>query len=76
MDRFEYSITRHSAESFRDVAYFCSEDGTCVLEDVPVDQVAVLEDILNERGRSGWELVQVAIGKDGLLAFWKRRVRE
>ncbi|SHG07824.1 hypothetical protein SAMN02745206_03219 [Desulfacinum infernum DSM 9756] len=72
MERYEYAITRHPAESFKQVAYFCADDGTCALEDVPVDQVSVLEGILNERGLEGWELVQVAFGKDGLLAFWKR----
>ncbi|SMC20753.1 hypothetical protein SAMN02746041_01008 [Desulfacinum hydrothermale DSM 13146] len=74
MERFQYSITRHPAESFQEVAYYCTEDGTCALEDVPVDQVTVLEEILNERGRAGWELIQVVFGKNGLLAFWKRPI--
>ncbi|ROR03276.1 hypothetical protein [Desulfosoma caldarium] len=74
MDRFEYSVTRHSAEAFRETAYFCTDQGTCTLEDVPVDQAAILENLLNERGKQGWELVQVVFGRNGLLAFWKRRV--
>lgn len=76
MDRFEYSVTRHSAEAFRETAYFCTDHGDCSLEDVPVDQAAVLEDLLNARGRQGWELVQVIFGRNGLLAFWKRRVAD
>ena len=74
MDRFEYSITRRPADTFRETIYFCTEQGTCSLEKVPVDQLAVLENLLNERGKQGWELVQVIFGKDGLLAFWKRRL--
>lgn len=76
MERFEYSITRHPAESFRETAYFCTAEGACRLEDVPVDQTAILENLLNERGKHGWELVQIAFGTSGLLAFWKRRIVE
>ncbi|MEJ5349800.1 MAG: hypothetical protein WHS46_14055 [Desulfosoma sp.] len=74
MDRFEYSVTRHSADSFRETAFFCTDQGACSLEDVPVDQGAILENLLNERGKRGWELVQVVFGRNGLLAFWKRRL--
>lgn len=74
MDRFEYSITKHPAETFRETVYFCTEQGTCSVEDVPVDQVRFLENLLNERGKQGWELVQLAFGRNGVLAFWKRRM--
>lgn len=76
MDRFEYSVTRHPAEAFRETAYFCTDHGDCSLEDVPVDQAAVLENLLNARGQQGWELVQVIFGRNGLLAFWKRRIAD
>ena len=72
MDRFEYEVTRHRADTFYDLVYFCSETGECSLDTVPGDQAQILTDLLNERGENGWELVQVAFGKDGLLAFWKR----
>jgi hypothetical protein len=74
MDRFEYEITRHNADEFRRVVYFCSDAGACSLEDVPADEPQVLVDILNERGLDGWELVQMMTGKDGVLAVWKRRI--
>jgi hypothetical protein len=32
----------------------------------------MLQDILNEEGSDGWELVQVSFGKQGILAFWKK----
>lgn len=72
MNVYEYEITRHSAESFRDMVYFCSESGECKLEDVPANQVEKIQNILNERGQKGWELVQAAFGKDGVMVFWKR----
>jgi hypothetical protein len=36
----------------------------------------MLSQILNERGNHGWELIQVSFGKDGMMAFWKRKVKE
>ena len=76
MKRFEYEITQHSAETFDKVVYFCSESGECSLDQVSNDQVRTLTKILNNRGREGWELIQVSFGKDGLMAYWKRRVKD
>jgi hypothetical protein len=33
-----------------------------------------LGELLNERGAEGWELVHVAVGGGGLLAFWKKGI--
>jgi hypothetical protein len=74
--RFEYEITHHSGDSFRQLVYFCSDAGECSVEEVPGDQTKILADILNERGRQGWELVQVHFGKDGVMAYWKRKVKD
>ncbi|QCQ21623.1 hypothetical protein [Desulfoglaeba alkanexedens] len=72
MVRFEYAITKHPAEHFQHLVYFCADDGSCSLEQVPGEQTKILEEILNRRGSEGWDLVQVAFGRNGLLAFWKR----
>ena len=74
MIQFEYEITTHSADAFKDVVYFCSEDGQCNLERIPSDQVRRIEDVLNERGQQGWELAHLSFGKGGILAFWKRMI--
>ena len=74
MKRFEYEITRHPADRFSQVVYFCTETGECSLDQVPQDQTKVLAEILNERGSKGWELVQTSFGKDGVMTFWKRKV--
>ncbi|MBI4619484.1 MAG: DUF4177 domain-containing protein [Desulfobacterales bacterium] len=76
MKRFEYQITKHPAEAFKELVYFCSESAECNLEQVPTDQTKILQDILNERGRQGWELIQVSFGKDGIMAFWKRNLKD
>jgi hypothetical protein len=74
MKRFEYEISRHSAEGFRQVVYFCSDEGECNLEHLPTDQVKVLAEVLNQRGAEGWEVVHMSFSKDGLVAFWKREI--
>jgi hypothetical protein len=74
VERFEYEITRHNAEAFRRVVYFCSDSGDCSLEEVPAEEPQILANILNERGMDGWELVQLLFGKEGVMACWKRRV--
>ncbi len=76
MKAFEYEITQHPGDTFRHLVYFCTESAECTLEKVPRDQAKVLTDILNKRGKEGWELVQVSFGKDGIMAFWKRKVKD
>ncbi len=53
--------------------FFCSEEGECSVEDVPTEEPQILVDLMNERGLQGWELIQFVFGKDGVVAFWKRR---
>ena len=72
MKTFEYEITRHPAEDFNRLVYFCTTEGDCNIEQVPGQETEVLSDILNAMGNQGWELVQISFGKKGLIAFWKR----
>jgi len=74
MRRFEYRITTHESEAFKMLVYFCSEDGRCNVDQVPADQTKKLGDLLNDHGGQGWELIQLAFGKDGAMAFWKREI--
>jgi hypothetical protein len=74
MGSFEYKVTLHPAEMFRDIILFCSSDGSCNMEAVPSEQIKKMEILLNERGLHGWELVQASFGKDGVLIFWKRLI--
>ncbi len=76
MKQFEYEITRYPSEDFNRLVFFCSEAGKCHLDQVPHDQIEILEGILNERGSNGWELIQLSFGKDGIIAFWKRRLEK
>ena len=74
MKQFEYQVAKHPANEFSQFVYFCTEEGACKLDQVPSDQTGILTDILNERGASGWELVQTFFGKDGIIIIWKREI--
>jgi len=76
MKQFEYEITQHPADAFKQLVFFCTEAGECSMDEVPRDQVEILAGIFNERGRHGWALVQVSFGKDGVMAFWKRGIKD
>jgi hypothetical protein len=74
MKQFKYQITMHAAESFREVVYFCSEEGRCEVKEVPLEQIRKLEEILNEQGQRGWELAQATFGTQGMMIFWKKAI--
>jgi hypothetical protein len=74
MGQFEYEITKHPADEFTHLVYFCTNEGECNVDQLPLNQTEVLEKILNERGAQSWELVQIFFGKDGVVAFWKRAI--
>lgn len=70
--RFVYEVTAYPSEQFVRVGYFCTEQGECGLDQLPQEQVKAFEDILNQRGTQGWELVQALFGSNGVLTIWKR----
>lgn len=72
MQQYEYKITKHPAEAFSELVYYCTESGDCTVDQIPRDQTDGLQEILNDEGTQGWELVQVSFGKKGVIAFWKR----
>ncbi len=74
MKRFEYDISKHTLNNVDELVYFCSDSSECGLQDVGGEQTEALGEVLNERGGEGWELVQLAFGKDGIIAFWKREL--
>jgi hypothetical protein len=74
MDSFEYRVTVHPADAFREMIWFCSREGSCNMEVVTSEQIKKMENLLNEGGLQGWELVQANFGKEGVLVFWKRQI--
>jgi hypothetical protein len=74
MKKYEYEITTHPSEEFKQVGFFCTDQGECNIDQLPADQLTVMGKILNERGTQGWELIQLDFGMGGIIAFWKREV--
>lgn len=72
MKTFEYKITKHPAEAFSELVYYCTEAGECTLDQIPQDQTETLQNILSAEGAAGWELIQVSFGRSGAIAFWKK----
>lgn len=75
MKTFEYKITKHAAATFSSLVYYCSETGECNLDQIPRSQEETLQNILNDEGKEGWELLQVSFGKNGIIGFWKKEVQ-
>jgi hypothetical protein len=76
MKRFEYKITKHLSDTFDKIIYFCSKTGTCSIDEVSKHQTKILTAILNNQGREGWELIQISFGKDGVMVYWKRKIKD
>ena len=72
MKTFQYEITKHSTQEFKHLAYFCTDRGECKIDELPAGQISVLKEILNKKGGQGWELIQIFLNEDGILAFWKK----
>ena len=73
-ERFEYEVTKHFLEEFKEFAFFCTDQGVCSLDQVPSDQFRALTNLMNSKGKDGWELVQFLFGDGGVVAFWKRAI--
>jgi hypothetical protein len=72
--KFEYDIVPYPSDRFEHLTYFCTAQGECDLKRVPAKQISEFSELLNEKGAEGWELVQLAFGPDGVVAFWKRQI--
>ena len=70
--QFEYEISKHPAQDFTQLIYFCTDAGECSYHELPPDQTKALENVLNERGALGWEMAQMFMGTEGIMIVWKR----
>ncbi len=72
MKAFRYKVTIYPLEKFSHLQFFCSESGECSLEEVFSGAMEKFEELLNELGEKGWELVQVISKPSGIVAIWKK----
>jgi len=73
VENYEYEVITYSSKTFSRLVFFCSEAGDCSFDEIPRNDSTILQELLNQRGAEGWELIQLAFGKDGVVSFWKRR---
>ena len=74
--KFVYEVKKYPSDQFVRMAYFCTDKGECTLDELPTEQMSTFEELLNERGSEGWELVQIFFGSDGVITIWKRKQKE
>ncbi len=72
MKTFAYDVTLYPLTRFKELSFICSEEGTCAIQETSAGSLDLLVSILNERGREGWELVELISRPSGLVAIWKR----
>lgn len=70
--QFVYEVQKYPSEQFLRLVYFCTDQGECKLDQLPSEQMKAFEDLLNQRGSDGWELVQSVFGSDGVITIWKK----
>jgi hypothetical protein len=77
MIQWEYQITIHdlpeSKAEHREAPIECDQDGLCFVHDAIQGGIDWLEDVLCEKGKKGWELVQSGYHHRQLLCIWKRK---
>ncbi len=53
---------------------FCDDEGACYFDSGPNPLTQAIEQLLNQIGEEGWELVQIVFRPDQIISFWKQEV--
>jgi hypothetical protein len=75
MAQWSYKTSRHSLAEMSEEServFACDDKGRCLVHDLQEEKMGALEDILNEEGRKGWELVQCHYHGAELFCLWKK----
>jgi hypothetical protein len=82
MPTWRYRVTVHSADEILQhlgeeieqipSSIYCDDKGTCFFDEGPNPLTMAVEEILNNMGGRGWELVHVAFKPDQMICFWKQ----
>jgi hypothetical protein len=77
MTQWEYQITIHELPEMppkeQGGAIQCDQDGLCFIHDAYQGGIEWVENLLGEKGKEGWELVQSGYHNRELLCIWKKR---
>jgi len=88
VERWEYEITTHTAGEVLKVreelghppdpqgpdVVYCDTEGVCFFDEAPNPYVEAIVHILNEKGKEGWELVQIAFRQNDFICIWRREL--
>lgn len=88
MARWEYDITTHSAGEVLKVreelghppdphgpsVVYCDTEGECFFDEAPNPYVEAVVHILNQKGKEGWELVQMTFRENDFISVWRREL--
>jgi hypothetical protein len=82
MTHWRYRITMHTADDILALltepveevppAILCDDAGACYFDSGPSPLTQAVEDLLNQSGEEGWELLQVAFRPGQMVCFWKQ----
>ena len=73
---FQYETAVYPPEMFTALVFFCTGTGECKEERIPKNEIQALDQILNDRGRQGFDLVHLSFTEKGILTIWKREIVE
>lgn len=77
MTQWEYSITIHQLPEMQPKkpggTIECDQDGLCFIHDAFQGGVEWVENLFQEKGKEGWELIQSGYHNRELLCVWKKR---
>lgn len=80
MKKWEYQIKRYYLKNLvkegeiAEPAFYCDSKGQCLLHDASKETADIIQDVFNEEGKKGWELVQFGYHLGEILCVWKRAV--
>lgn len=88
MVHWAYDITAHPAEEVLKVReglgyapdpsgpriVYCDTEGECFFDEAPNPYVEAVVHILNEKGKEGWDLVQIAFREGDFICIWRRQL--
>jgi len=55
---------------------FCTDQGACVLSNIPNANTRAIVHLLNRKGTEGWQLAAATFRADEMICFWMRKLAD
>lgn len=83
MEHWEHAITVHTTSEIlakrkelglqdEERVLYCGPEGVCFFDQAPNPYLEAIVQVLDERGREGWMLVQTILRAQDMICFWRR----